>query len=930
MRSSTLLLILWSAGAVAQNLNPTPMPCEKITNSTFYNPLLDYYKESNCFVFDKQSSQFIQIYTHRNIEVKASEEILMDEEVILSASTPLGNNPDGILLHIAPIDHEIAWFEPTGTPFQVGRFEKLELGISLSEEIRHKIQNFVDDLTVPASDKINPYLEWEIKLEAEFYKNGVLKKTVDGFYYEEFERGVDGWNKLGESYTYQNDIAFNFRVRAALPEVGDWTCKMKVILPNETILLREVDFEVVESQNNGFVKVGTNKRYFTKGGETFFFVGQNVLWPEISGQCENDAGNMRLNCENSPKPDYNCGITEFHPDVYTNFYDGINELSENVNFIRTMMVPFTWDFEFEALGDYSDRMYIAWEMDRFFELCHDKDMYVNWSLAWGEEFHNPNSNAPSWDWFEHGYPGEQLFAYKQAFNLTDPIEYFDHPGVRDYYEQKLRYFVARYGYSTNLSIIEVQNEGNTREGYNQGTGQTAIRSWHQFVTSYLKYNLDIDQLTCVNYANGYDTGTGELSIIDNSFRLPSVDVASYNFYPDHSPDSYRDQFFLFNRKYMGSNINAWYYDLNKPVIIGETAGGSFEQCSPVVRESYDNALLCSMMGFAGVIVWDTNSIDLPRKKLLQEFMNEIDLDGDNFQPYVFQPEKQNDNQSKKAMTRDDETVQFFHLRSATSPHKAVGVLHNRTYNFYSMRDQFYDDNTGSDLIDPPADLYWRNKGYACANISEDFPCDNLKGKKRSDGAFEGIFELSPFRFPSTIISENSDRLELRDLSSGWYLTDFYSAFDFTYISSSLDNGAKKELSFSMMSQNRRLLMFKSRPIGSTFMTPQEVGEYALAVEKEIVFRAESFDSNTTLVGEVDQVDIRVNPNPVRVGAPIIIAIDESLSDVSCAVYNQLGMKIKDVGNLSNGKTIDMEEAGTYVLVFHRDEQLIKRIKLVVL
>ena len=59
---------------------------------------------------------------------------------VLTFSILLGQN-----LQPYPIkeDNQLAWFEPANTPYQVGAFEKLELGISLPEDIQYRIDNFI-------------------------------------------------------------------------------------------------------------------------------------------------------------------------------------------------------------------------------------------------------------------------------------------------------------------------------------------------------------------------------------------------------------------------------------------------------------------------------------------------------------------------------------------------------------------------------------------------------------------------------------------------------------------------------------------------------------------------------------------------------------------------------------------------------------------
>ena len=515
-------------------------------------------------------------------------------------------------------DQNISWFEPANTPYIVGKYDKIEVGISLPEDIQFKIDNFIFKGDSPKS--INPFLEWEIKIVAEFFYDGILQKQIDGFYYKEYERDLSNlnvykrtWNNTGESYGL-NGKSYNFRIRTALDKLGKWTCRIKAILPNNEFSFNEFDLLVTPSINPGFLKVGKNKRYFTLNDQSFYFVGQNVNWPTKTGYCVNRNGTVQNLCQPFVDGDANCGNDFYPPDSYLNFYKKLDTLSEHVNFIRTMMVPWSWDFEFEKVGNYSSRLNIAWEMDRFFDLCKEKGIYVNFDLSWGAEFANPTAyGGAEWDWYDHpddqiASKNEKFYNYKIKFGLETISDFRTNAEVKKYYAQKLRYFVARYGYATNLSIIEVVNEMNGKE-YETLEGRQSARGWHDFVCSYIKDTLHADQLTAVNYANGYEVCTqnnictGGKSDGDFSYSSDKVDVASINFY---SGPSYNKQYGFsckFNQKLAGREINKWYYNLNKPIIIGETGfSENLSICSPKIFDGYDNAALLSMTGIAGVIV----------------------------------------------------------------------------------------------------------------------------------------------------------------------------------------------------------------------------------------------------------------------------------------------------------------------------------------
>ncbi len=933
----TLLFCFCVFMTKAQNLNPHPIPCEVLTNPDFSGKeLLDIYKESNCFTFDKTQSQLVNIWTHRNINIKASEDIYIDEEIYARAATPLGNNADGIYMHIAPTSHELAWFEPANSPFVVGKFEKLEIGISLSKEIRDRIKDFFDN--GQSSTSINPFLEWEIKVVAEFYKGNTLKKTVDGFYYEEFERDATQWNQLGQNYDWEGDIDFNFRVRAALEEIGtDWVCKIKVILPNEILTLREVPFSVVSSNNPGFVKVGNNKRYLTLGGETFFVMGQNFPWPNYS-TCE-ASGNFDSDCQPFIMSDGYCGAELSKPISYINYYDEIESSAENINFIRSMMVPWSWDFEFEEVGNYHDRLHIAWEMDRFFELCHTNDIYVNFSLAWGVQFTNPSGfGYGSWDWFDHPISdiadeNEKILDYKAKFQLNNFEEFMLNIPLREYYEQKLRYFIARYGYSTNLSIIEIQNEidgfDDNKEPYTR-----AVYEWHSFVSGYLRNTLNVDQLISANYVNrpkSYQTSLGVY--YDQTYRLSSIDVASVNLYQGVQTlsDDITGFSFLFNRYYVGEGgnpftgpgkntlYNAQFFNLNKPILIAETSDGKYNRCAPTKYNGYEDAVQVAMTGVAGTIVWSKNETYYPLYKSFRDYMNDIDLDGLNFKPFIPGVYKFYSDNILRDMKRNDDKAIFYHLVS--DQNKALGVINNTTYNEYTMRDTYYDDNIPG--IDSNAVIpnFWLNKGFNCAGLLHNVECDDLRYIKKCNYDSNGEvidcewledFNEEPFNESETVVHGNgNNKLELHDMGNGTFNFDYYNAFNMNYISSSANGGGKKRIEHPDLNAVNRMVIFKAyKNTGNSFMDAQNETNTA------------QYDGFVLDNDEEGAVAFKIlnNISDVQSLAVLEVVSNNSNPNLQYTIINNLGQVILNASISNQQTSLELLSKGVYHLVVYDEFQ----------
>ncbi len=63
------------------------------------------------------------------------------------------------------------------------------MGVQLPNAIQVRVDNFLQERDVRQAEKINPFLEWELDVEAVFtHKATGTVKQVDGFFYREYER----------------------------------------------------------------------------------------------------------------------------------------------------------------------------------------------------------------------------------------------------------------------------------------------------------------------------------------------------------------------------------------------------------------------------------------------------------------------------------------------------------------------------------------------------------------------------------------------------------------------------------------------------------------------------------------------------------------------------------------------------------------------
>ncbi len=402
----------------------------------------------------------------------------------------------------------------TSSPFDVAvmngvmldnlqRYDKLELGVMLPEPYRTKLENFIlkqenPSLTIPSGNMLNPFLEWELDVEAEFTRVGFgTVQKVEAFFTIDQKRNYSTllWDDIPSDY--------HMRVRFAPPENGAWTAKIKIKV-NEVLVSESISFPlfVVESGKHGYISVHPNGKNLQLDGEVIFPVGQNFPAPEML-ECLSDS------CTglNTPWPySQDNGVTEFRNSVlgWQKYIDSIDHFGQiGGRFTRIFMAPHAGLVEWEEKGNYYRRMHQAYEIDSVIKVHEKNGMFVmfdlllhNYFMTWGDY------NSWEWDWDRHLYcndkdangnyipcgigpdmvqHGERYYpnANIHGWELNFPVHpYNDNPGNYldpnqnpkmphdmfllesdiQYHEQRIRYYISRYGYSTSIYMWEQMDE----------------------------------------------------------------------------------------------------------------------------------------------------------------------------------------------------------------------------------------------------------------------------------------------------------------------------------------------------------------------------------------------------------------------------------------------------------------------------------------
>lgn len=675
-------------------------------------------------------------------------------------------------------DLDFTIIEPQGS---VPKYEKLECGLMMPQDIADKITRFLEDakrqhgpnyannpfdpansyygnpnlkpgttdydnaFANGAGDYINPYDPEHISVEAYFCSpSGINKHTIYGFYYHQM-----GWLTHGLEHVgwYEDQTKYNWRIRFAPDELGTWVCKIKVKVGSTyTPYEHFFTFKCDPSNNYGYIKVGPNNRNFmyqdaySNGTTNYFFpIGDHYDTSPLTKDC----------FANGQLAGFNCGYENFFPGqvdchtrtnplpvdqiaqincenfmdlrIPTDFYNiyeiYADEISKNDgNFCRFFLNSHGLNFEREQLGIYETRKVEMFEMDKLLELFHDKGIYIDLVLAepsdfWinleyfndindphpnygGLTFHQNNTwrwnpyrdnsgNIPSGDCVTYfdAYVFDPLISnnfnpdyndppnvnelYKGIKNVFSPLCFFTNDQAKKYFKNRLRYLVARWGYSTNIAYYEIYNEIDQtfavfdadkpcepgKKGINmyypyspEACGddvipgapayiRSAVTDWVNEMAKYLK-TIDPNHLTSITSISmdiDYDLSQPKAKFkpgfnnFDNNgfWSSPYIDVGNVHVYETRE----------YRKSILTNLAKLFNEDVGKPIVYTETSTFNYAEYPGCIDWDFHNYLwsstVCGSAASATNFTWQPGWNYEEHYPALRAFINSVNFDNNS-------------------------------------------------------------------------------------------------------------------------------------------------------------------------------------------------------------------------------------------------------------------------------------------------------------
>ena len=331
----------------------------------------------------------------------------------------------------------------------------------------------------------NPYSYEEIEVKAIFTDPEGKAIAVDGFYMEDFDLNITiGALKLIED-------SGKFKIRFAPTIIGDWS--YKIIVRDTTDTPTELRGSFVctntdKEKNKGFIRPNMTNYLQYDNGDQYIAIGENIGWP----------GNNKV----------------------TSMRAWIDKLDENGgNFFRLWHAHWGLGIEwkdgwsnFEGLLKYKQTN--CFIQDYLFDYCSDKDMHIMLAL----QHHGQVSSQVNPNWQDSPY---------NAINegmCNNTWDFFTDSLAITHTKNRLRYIVARWGYSRSIMAWELFNEVDWTDNFS--THKSKVQDWHLEMAAYLKEIDPYQHIVTTSYAH------------ENNdpfvWANPDIDITQTHFYINSS------------------------------------------------------------------------------------------------------------------------------------------------------------------------------------------------------------------------------------------------------------------------------------------------------------------------------------------------------------------------------------------------------------
>lgn len=324
----------------------------------------------------------------------------------------------------------------------------------------------------------NAYDYDDIAVQCIFTSPASKKDTVDGFFIQDYT--LNGNGSLTAAGTG------SFMVRYTPTETGTYSYVLSCTNTAGTTVQPSQTFQSSSSVAPGFIRKNTTNYLSFDNGQQYIPVGENMGWQDNN--------------------------------VVTDYSNWVTKLSDSGgNFIRVWMS--SWAFALEWKNDTSNYQGLkkynqshAFYLDWLLDYCKQKNVYMMLSL----NNHGQVSTNVNPEWANNPYNAAN------GGPATNTWDFFSNTTAKATLKNRLRYIIARYGYSQNIQSWELFNEVVWTDQFS--TYKNDITTWDDEMSTYIK-SKDVNKHLVTTSYGGTDVTT-------NSWALPNIDFTQTHNYVD--------------------------------------------------------------------------------------------------------------------------------------------------------------------------------------------------------------------------------------------------------------------------------------------------------------------------------------------------------------------------------------------------------------
>jgi hypothetical protein len=314
--------------------------------------------------------------------------------------------------------------------------------------------------------------------------------SIPAFWYQGYQRALSvGSERLTASG------APEWRLRFTPTEPGSHALSLSVRVTGQPQLpVWSSTFEVPvlpAPAEQGYVQVAPSRRYFElTTGQPLRLIGANVCWHGGRGTYDYDDWFTRM--------------------------QGAGE-----NYARLWMCPWAFGLETDANSLNRYRLDRAWQLDYVFKIAEQRGIYLLLCL----DYHGMFEVTPDY-WGGNNFWTNNPYAAVNGGPCTNQDAFFTNAKAHSLYQKRLRYLIARYGYSPRLLAWQFFNE--IDNVYSHLT-PTNVAQWHGVMADWLHRQDPFGHLVTTSL-----TGNSDRPEI---WSLPQLDFTAYHSYGEPGPAS---------------------------------------------------------------------------------------------------------------------------------------------------------------------------------------------------------------------------------------------------------------------------------------------------------------------------------------------------------------------------------------------------------